>query len=68
MKNAKLSTATSKWPKVEASTAAPTTSDQLATMDPTIEDIYVDPTTTMNPTADIKTDDPTINLLSHFVP
>ena len=60
MKNAKPSTATSKWPKVEASTIALATSDQLAAVDPTIKDIHVDPTTTMNPTANAETDDPTV--------
>ena len=60
MKNAKPSTATSKRPKVEASTIALATSDQLAAVDPTIKDIHVDPTTTMNPTANAETDDPTV--------
>ena len=60
MKNAKLSTATSKRPKVEASTVALATSDQLVAVDPTTKDIHVDPTTTMNPIANAETDDPTV--------
>ena len=59
MKNAELSTGTSKRPRVEASTIAPTTSDQPAAVDPTKE-IHVDPIATVDPAADAKTNDPTV--------
>ena len=35
---------------MEASTAAPATGDKLAAVDPTVEEIHVDPTSTMDPT------------------
>ena len=54
MKNAKPSTSMSKRPRVEASIAASTTGDQPAAVDPTVEEIQVDPIT------DAKTGDPTI--------
>ena len=59
MKNAELSTGTSKRPRVEASTIAPTTSDQPAAVDPTKE-IHVDPIATVDPAADAETNDPTV--------
>ena len=42
---------------MEASTAAPATGDQLATVDLTVEEIHVDPTFAMDPTTDAKTVD-----------
>ena len=47
MKSAKPSTGTSKRPRGEASTTAPTSGDQLAA-----EDILMDPTAVVDPTVD----------------
>ena len=59
MKNAEPSTGTSKQPRVEASTTAPTTGDQHTAMDPT-EEIHVDPIAAVDLAADAETDDPTV--------
>ena len=45
---------------MEASTSAPTTGDQPATVDPTVEEIHVDPTSVMDPTTDTETVDATV--------
>ena len=59
MKNAEPSTGTSKQPRVEASTTAPTTDDQHTVMDPA-EEIDVDPIAAVDLAADAETDDPTV--------
>ena len=59
MKNVEPSTGTSKRPRGEVSTAALVSSDQPADVDPTKE-VHVDPTTTVDPTSDAKTVDPTV--------
>ena len=59
MKNAEPSTGTSKQPRVEASTTAPTTDDQHNAMDPA-EEIDVDPIAAVDLAADAETDDPTV--------
>ena len=62
MKNAEPSTGTSKQPRVEASTTAPTTGDQHTAMDPA-EEIHVDPIAAVDLAVDAETDDPTVTPL-----
>ena len=45
---------------METSTDAPTTGDQLATVDLTVEEIHVDPTFAMDPTTYTETVDATV--------
>ena len=55
MKNVEPSIGTSKRPRGEASTATPTSGDMLV-----VEEIHVDPTTTMDPSGDDDAVDPTV--------
>ena len=57
MKSDELNIGTSKRPRGEASTIAPTSGDQPAT-----EEVHVDPTVAVDPTSDDDTVNPTITL------